>query len=343
MSTPATGSTVVPAQAADMHKNSRCIPHLLDDTKGSFLLWLDEIELWESCTDLPKEKRAPMVIVCALKKAPIAHKVAIAGWRTYKADWARDTGLKDFLDFMKGELKVSDFMEKNSRLIVFLRLTRANQETHKDFIKRFKDTVSDLQRDACALMSQDYLLNVVLFAGLRLSRQETQILRASADMEKDSWAAYVSKVEDLILETKLSGLAVESAHMATDETDDQCEFPEDEYADHSHDDDYEHGFLGEMEEFMAYFGSGGDWGDENWTETGGGEDNETEGEKEVDENSFSAYFRDFQRYKKFSNWCQGRNFTRKGGENGTGKGGKKGKGGPKGGSKGKGKKGKGKN
>lgn len=94
------------------HKNSRDTPTLADDSKPSFLFWLDDMELWDSVADMPKSKKAAMVIVVALKKAPTTHKLAISGWRSNRQLWSGDDGLELLLGYLKSELKVQNFTER---------------------------------------------------------------------------------------------------------------------------------------------------------------------------------------------------------------------------------------
>ena len=186
-------------------KNSKDAPVLLPDQ--SLESFLEDLDIWYSGTDLDKKKVVAYMITVSLVQSPIHHRIAKQLWRRKKTDYEKDDGYKTFVKDLKSELRVGSFSDKSSRVIAWLAMVRQSSESYKEFVSRFKNQIDILERDSCALVKEDsmsYLMNIRLFAGLRLTSAESQILRAVSNLETDKHSEFLQKIEDHLLPSSLA-------------------------------------------------------------------------------------------------------------------------------------------
>ncbi len=233
-------------------KNAKDVPCLLPD--DALEIWIEDLEIWKSATDLDPKKQVAYVITVGLAQSPERHRAGRQLWRNRKAEYEKEDGLATFLDDLRGDLNVQSFSDKASRLISFLGMKRTGKESLKAFYDRFKSAIDALERDGCPLVkptstSQQvhYLLNIKLFSGLRLTNAETQVMRAKVDMETDKFQKFTQVLQDVVFPTSLqdtsgdvTAWADESAHYLEQ---DEAEDFYDAWAD-------------------AYYGDDGDWCDD---------------------------------------------------------------------------------
>jgi uncharacterized membrane protein YgcG len=183
-------------------KNAKDCPVLKSEASISY--WLDQLAIWQLSVDLDAKKMVPYIVNTAIK-VPAVEKRVIAGWRKNQAAWIAEDGMQKFVKWLKVEFSLEGFSEKSQRLMLFLRLSRAATETYRQFLLRFQERLDELERDSCSLVAQDYLLNIVLYSGLRMTHAESQLIRTTIDLETDTHTAVVRALENQIFEHALGG------------------------------------------------------------------------------------------------------------------------------------------